>query len=194
MGNNHIRRTRSSGLAYRELRTGTRRGGFSLLELMIALTVLVVSLGAAVSAVVETASLRMTTRETRLALDAAMSVLEGLRAADFADVFTLYNADPTDDPLGGAPGSGFAVRGLSPEDGDVDGLPGEVVFPGGGFQLIENVVIPALGMPRDLNLDGAVDGANHAPDAVLIPVMVRVRWQGTTGAREVRLVTTIYPL
>jgi len=48
-----------------------------------------------------------------------------------------------------------------------------------------------IGMPRDLNLDGAVDALYHAGDYMILPVRVRVQWMGASGPRTVELQTQI---
>ncbi|HVS19906.1 MAG TPA: hypothetical protein VMT18_14975, partial [Planctomycetota bacterium] len=77
--------------------------------------------------------------------------------------------------------------------GDPDGLPGEIVFPGDGVGLFEDVVFPALGMPRDLTLDDPpmIDSLDHSMDYRVLPVLVRVRWAGARGNRELMLGTTL---
>lgn len=41
-----------------------------------------------------------------------------------------------------------------------------------------------LGMPRDLNNDGRIDSKNVTESARLLPVIVRARWRGASGNRE----------
>src|SRR5205085_8105191 len=132
------------------------------------------------------------TREVDRATQAARQILERIEATAFADRFRSFNADPTDDPggAGTAPGANFAVTGLSALPGDADGFPGQVIFPtlaGFPLQLREDVAMPELGMPRDLNGDGIVDGANHAVDYKLLPVIVRIPWRGVGGAGTVEV-------
>jgi hypothetical protein len=135
-------------------------------------------------------------READRATQAAREVLEKIDAEAFAEAFRRYNADPNDDPGGPntAPGASFAVAGLSALPGDPDGLPGEVVFPtaaGAPGALRENVNNPELGMPRDLNGDGVVDALDHSTDYKLLPVIVRVRWQGSAGPGSVEISTLL---
>ena len=58
-------------------------------------------------------------------------------------------------------------------------------------ELRENAVDTTIGMPRDLNLDGAVDALDHAGDYMILPVRVRVQWMGASGPRTVELQTQI---
>jgi len=169
-------------------RNGTNaEQGFSLLEILISLVVFMIAAGAAVSSLVSTISLGRVSSETGRALDAAHDMIERIQGETFNEVFARYNANPADDPggAGTAPGNGFAVFGLNPQAGDPDGLVGEIFFPGNGTQLREDVVDRELGMPRDLNGDGFVDGNDHAMNYEVIPVRVRIRWFGTRNSNVV---------
>lgn len=164
------------------------RSGFSLLELMVGLCVLTVAVGAVASTLVATTNLNSTGEEIARAVEAATGVLEELRAEEFPDLFALRDGDPGNDPggPGSAPGSDFAVRGLAPWDGAA--TVGTIEFPGNGGELREDVVDRDLGMPRDLNGDGVIDGEDHSDDYIVLPVRVRVRWQGRSGRVERSLV------
>lgn len=119
-------------------------------------------------------------------------MIEALQGEVFREAFVRYNAIPDDDPAGGdSPGDSFAVAGLEPLPADPDGLPGEVIFPGDGVQLLEHVVDVELGMPRDLGGATGVDADDHASDYRALPVMVRVRWRGISGEQEIVLATTL---
>jgi prepilin-type N-terminal cleavage/methylation domain-containing protein len=173
------------------------RAGFSLVELTVAMSVLVVGLLAYTRAATSAALAARTTRETTLATEAAWRIVESMRAqASFDQVFRLYNTSTADDPFGVAvPGAGFAVPGLRTVPGDADGLPGEIVFPtttvGGVLQLREDVVDAKLGTPRDLDGDGVIDGNDHSANYKLLPVLVRVRWRGVAGNGLVELPTML---
>ena len=176
-------------------RTPNGRPGFSLVEVLIAVLVLVMALSAFVRSFVGTVQLGRSNRESAVAMEGARRAVEALYAADFSQVYALYNSDPGDDPPGGAPGPSFAVPSLAATAADADGMVGEVRFPttgnGGGLELREDVVDAVLGMPRDLNADGAIDGLDHAGDYSLLPVEVTVRWQGRSGVKDLTLKTLV---
>lgn len=169
----------------------------TLVEVMVAMSVLVVGLLAYTRAVASAALAARTTRETTLATEAAWRVVESMRAQqNFNQVFSLYNTTAADDPMGiAAPGANFAVPGLRPVIGDADGMPGEIVFPtstvGGVVQLREDTVNVKLGMPRDLNGDGVIDALDHSTDYKLLPVIVRVCWQGSAGPGSIEISTLL---
>lgn len=167
------------------------RAGFGLLEVLVAVSVFVVAIGALTTSLVTSTSLVHGNRESAVALDAVQSVMARLRTTPFDEVFARYNADPTDDPDSESPGRGFAVDGLTAAPGDADGLPGRIDFPGNGFQLLENVVDRGLGMPRDLDGDGAEDGADHATDYRILPVRIVVDWSGQGGVQHLEFVTAL---
>jgi prepilin-type N-terminal cleavage/methylation domain-containing protein len=163
------------------------RSGFTLLELAFAITILVIGLAGISTAMLGAARAGTRARETDRATQAAKAMLERIQAEAFPQAFRSFNGDASDDPSGAgtAPGANFAVTGLRPAPGDTDGMPGEIEFPtptATSNELRENVNNPELGMPRDLNGDGAIDGNNHATDYKLLPVRVRVHWQGADGA------------
>ncbi len=65
---------------------------------------------------------------------------------------------------------------------------GKIVLPefdaGSGVELREDLDLPELGMPRDLNGDGIVDSADHSADYRLLPVLLRLEWRGQSGHRQ----------
>jgi hypothetical protein len=144
------------------------RDGFTLIELMIACSVFM------------------------LAAQAAESMLERLKGAEFSEVFVRFNATADDDPAtGDSPGSDFAVTGLGVREGDADGMVGHIEFPGDGKELREDEEDRDLGLPRDLNRDGDVDAADHAGDYCVLPVRVVLQWRGANGNRAMELVTVL---
>lgn len=159
----------------------------------MALTVFALALGGMVAALLHSRGLARTNAETSLAYEAASAVLEEMRARPFLDIYELYNTTPADDPVGlVATGPGFDVPGLNLQLNDPDGLAGRIEFPGGGgLELREDVVAPEFGLPRDLNADGVIDGADHSDDYLILPVRVVVEWRGVTGNRSIGLETLL---
>jgi type II secretory pathway pseudopilin PulG len=185
----------------RTLSRETGVAGFTLVEVLLVCWVLLIALGSVVAVVTSSQRLARTNEETSIAYAAARQRMAELQSVPFQEIFARYNGAPNDDPgaPGSAPGKDFAVRGLSAALDDADGFVGEVVFPelpiGGGLsELREDVVLPSLGMPRDLNGDGAPpDALNHAGDYVILPVTIQVRWRGAAGTSVFTLDQVLYP-
>jgi len=172
--------------------------GFTLVELMIVIAIIVVAFLAMSQTLVSSMQLTGVNKESALATDGLRDTMETLQGVqDFGTVFALYNDNPLDDPgiAGSAPGSNFAVAGLQAVDGDPDGLPGEIVFPTLLNQLREDLAIPELGMPRDLNGDGLVDSLDHGDPALtdyrILPVLLRLHWKGSGVERTMEIRTLL---
>lgn len=170
------------------------RQAFTLVELLIAVTVLIVAMLGAVGTISTISSLGESNRESTVAYQAARAVMETLSSETFEELFARYNSDPADDPIfaGSGPGPNFAVDGLDAQAGDADGLPGRVLLPeSAGALLLETLVDSSFGMPRDLDGSGGVDAADHADDYILLPVRVRIEWTGKSGDRFVEYATIL---
>jgi len=193
--------------------------GLSLIEIVVALSVLVVAASIFCQTLISTARMRHLNRENALAADAARVTLERMRNEPFLEIYRDYNEDPKDDPGGNGtgPGNRFEVAGLQPLDDAPQGKVGSIVFPtmavqvsapagGGGkkfggvslgsppvteWHLREDVVDAGLGMPRDLNGNNVIDTADHSKDYLVLPVRVRIEWKSTTGARRFELITQL---
>jgi type II secretory pathway pseudopilin PulG len=166
------------------------RRGLTMLELVFAITLLVIGITAISRLTVGVTRAANVQRESELATEAARATLERIQTEAFSQAFRSFNATGSDDPggAGTAPGANFAVEGLRATADDPDGLPGEIVMPtlpGLPGQLREDVDEPKLGMPQDLDGNGVVDGNNHATDYKLLPVLVRVRWRACDGTHGV---------
>lgn len=168
------------------------RAGMTIIELMVSMAVLMIAAGATFGSIASFAGLGESNEQTIIAWNGLHDRIESIYAEEFHEIFALYDDDPANDPdgPGTAPGPHFSVVGLDPTRNDADGLVGEIVFPVSGAtpgQLFENHVDAEFSMPRDLNGDGAIDGADHALDYAVLPVEVRVSWKSRTGNRRIEL-------
>ena len=171
-----------------------RQRGITLVEATIAIAILAGGAITAMSVIVSALRLDATNRETKAAFDAARAQIERLRAEPFDRIPVMFDANAANDPDGNgtAPGNVFAVESLRPSATGAAGA-GQVLLPVTNTGSIrENLTIPELGMPRDLNGDNAVDSADHTADAIALPVLVRVRWTGAAGSREIFVASVLH--
>lgn len=159
--------------------------GATLLEVVLALSVLVVALVGLLGAMVQMTRLREMSREKSRAYNAVRSQIERMRNERVSEVYSLFNSNPDDDPggAGTAPGSAFEVRGLA---ATAPGLKqGRILFPEAGEPrtLREDVREPDFGMERgmDLNRDGRIEGLSRALDYRILPFRLVVEWNGAGG-------------
>ena len=141
-----------------------RRAGFSLVEVLLASSVLVVTLGGVMALLVSSTRLEQSNWEMAEAHNAARSLSEVLQAMDPDEVFALFNDDPKDDPdgEGTAPGVELFFPSQSLSGSDIDLMTGTIEFP-----------------------EGAPKGPAEDGDDLqaIYPVTVVVRWPGSaTGA------------
>jgi type II secretory pathway pseudopilin PulG len=174
----------------------------TLVEVIIAMPILLVAMTLFSATVVSMMRQRTVNSESAVAAQQVQTLFERLRNERLEDAYALYNADDFDDPLGPgtAPGNSFQVDGLLPALDAQNGVVGEIFFPVVNtalvgepptFELREDGVDEALGMPRDLNRDHVIDDLDHAGDYILLPVIARVRWQGEFGLRELEMFTLL---
>ena len=156
------------------------RRGTTLLDVTIAAAVLAIAITSLMSLIVSSITLSRVNHETSIAHEAARRAIEEIQGTEFADIVAVWTANPD-----------FDVRGLTPQAADADGMVGAISFPMVAGQLREDVVDAGLGMPRDLDGDGAVDAADHSDDYAVLPVRVRLSWRGVSGDRAVDLTTIL---
>ena len=170
----------------------------TLVEVMVSFLVLTVAVFMLSSTITASIAHTDSKRERAMAVEAAMNVLERMRAMPFEDLFALYNSVGSDDPggPGSAPGKFFNVPGLDPipvpppkEGPPPPNFVGEIILPGPGPELIETLSLQSLGLPRDLNGDLAVRSDDVAKTYKILPVLVRLRWQGSGGPRTLEIPT-----
>ena len=149
-----------------------------MLDVTIAAALLAIAITSLMSLIFSSLQLSRVDRETTIAHQAMRRATEEMQMVVFEGAFANFSANPN-----------FAVTGLTPQVGDADGMVGQILFPTVAGTLREDVVDVGLGMPRDLNGDGIVDGVGHDNDYVVLPVRVRLSWTGVSGNRTVELTT-----
>ena len=144
---------------------------------------------------------RNVNRERAIASNAASILFERMRNEDLLEVVKLYNAEPFDDPggPGTAPGQVFNIQGLVSVDAAANMPIAQILLPvvntGGPIAAVwevrEDLDLPELGMPRDLNGDAVIDSLDHTDDYRVLPVAVIARWRSRLGQREFRMHTLL---
>jgi hypothetical protein len=166
----------------------------TLVEVMVSVFVLTLCTWMLSTTLMASARHAENKRERAWAVEAATNVVEQMHGLPFDEVFARYNESASDDPEDGVPGPHFLVEGLSPSESDGDGFVGRVWLPGEGPTLREDLDLPELGLPRDLNGDLVVDDLDHAADHRVLPVVVEVAWTSGGGERRFRVETLLSQL
>lgn len=163
-----------------------RTDGFTLIELAIATSILMIGIVSVLSASSQMHSLRQVNRERTLAQNAVRSISERIHAASQG-----FSDDPTTwcDQLvalygpGGSSGDTFEVTGLARADEDE---PVGRIAIHTDERLTDAEIGRDLGMPRDLNGDGDTTDADVSATARILPVTITLRWRGENGQQVLR--------
>lgn len=168
--------------------------GFSLIDVIVAVTLITVALGGMLAVMFSNMRLARVNEQTAIAMDALTQMAQQLRAEDFGTIFANYNANANDDPggVGTAPGPNFAVPGLDLQQGDADGFVGRIAFPAPpagapADSLREDSTDAAFGMPRNLGEPAGIDALDHATDYSLLPVRIQIDFRGASGPQTRRM-------
>ena len=179
------------------------RAGFTLLEVMVAMSILVIALTGALGLLLQNMVVTEAHRRQVAAIKAAEQRIEQLRdtqTTNLHEIYNLYNNDPADDPggPGTGPGPNFDVPGLLLQSGDTDGFCGRVYFPtttvGANEELREDSSVTELG-GGTIDFDGlnGIDSNDHSlnDNLTLLPVCVIVEWQMGNKPLSVRYSTVL---
>ncbi|MCB9913648.1 MAG: hypothetical protein H6828_00705 [Planctomycetes bacterium] len=173
-------------------RAGKRQGrgprsGFTLVEIGLAMVILTVALMAMSASTVRTHALRRQNRERAVAQNAIRQVAEEIHA--LADRIRRTTAGSWSQDFvdalspGGELGDTFAIGELNPQTGQLTV---------GSIQVIvdetqtDAALGVELGLPRDLDSDGAADNADVSASARILPIVLTARWHGVSGDVQVR--------
>ena len=168
-----------------------RRSGFTLVEIGLAMTVLMVALMAMSASTLRSHSLRRQNRERAVAQNAIRQVSEEIHALSdqirrttagswSRDLVTALSPD-------GSLGDRFEIGELNPQEGSAFVGTITVVL---DESLSDSDLGLELGMPRDLDGDGLADNADVSEGARILPIVVRARWKGVSG--DVQLTHPFY--
>ena len=152
-----------------------------MIEVTLALSVLLVALVAMSSSTMRMHSLRRQNREQNVAQNAVRTVGEELQSLSRSCV-DAPGGWSTNFLAGVAPGGSVGPTFEAPELTPRDGQPtvGRITV------VTDETATDAelgfdLGMPRDLDGDGVVGNTNVSATARILPVVLELSWQGSSG-------------
>jgi prepilin-type N-terminal cleavage/methylation domain-containing protein len=165
---------------------GTRsRSGFTMLELSLALTILVVALVATTASNVRMNTLRRSNRDRIVAHNGVRTIVESVQAiaqAGVTDPNGFGNHVVTALSAGGTLGTTFDVTELTPQQGETHVGTITVITD----ETSTDAALGAeLGMPRDLNGDGDALDTNVTAASRLLPVVITLRWHSQSGDQRI---------
>lgn len=166
------------------------RDGFTLIEVALAMTILIVALMAMSASTLQMNSLRRQNRERAVAQNMIRIISESIHAISDKNRLEAEGTAQTWSELmvaslsnAGELGNVFNVTELAAQDGDASV---------GTIQLVldETATDAALGfemgMPRDLNGDRDAFDNDVTVGARILPIVVTTRWTGVTGDVQIR--------
>ena len=162
------------------------RAGFTLIEVSLAVTILIVAVMATSASTASMSGLRRQNRERSVAHNMIRTISENVHSISdvaLANPATWAATVTAAASPGGEIGDQFDVRALTPIAGQ-----NRV----GTLQVITDETLTdadldmQLGMPRDLNGDGDAADTDVSANARLLPVIVTVRWRGVSGDQVIR--------
>ncbi|MEM8712629.1 MAG: prepilin-type N-terminal cleavage/methylation domain-containing protein [Planctomycetota bacterium] len=158
--------------------------GFTLIEVMVTASVLLVGLLAMTSTSVVVNSLRKSASDQQQAQQAMQAIVEDLQAtarqADSSVTNWATQIEAVYGP-GGTPGDAFPVQGLDPWTGNVNVATVQLIT---DETITDATLGVAAGMPRDLDGDGAASNADTILSAALLPAIVQLQWRGAAGQQQ----------
>ena len=172
-----------SGLRVRS-RKQHERTGFTLIELAVSMSILLIGIVSVVSATSRMHGLRKHNRERIIAFNGLRSMAERLSAQSFrlsredpetwsTELLAIYGP-------GGTQGDVFDVRGLNVDRGEEN--VGRILFVTNETWTDADVGAQAA-MPRDLNGDGDENDPDVSADARVLPVVLSLQWYGQSGSQ-----------
>ncbi len=172
-----------------------KKATFTLVELMVAASIMAVVIMALFSVILSSSTLQLESREARYATSQVNAMIEQIRAYQFEAAFLYCNSVSVTDIEG--------LDGKNPV-GTYKFITNEnVIYYSEGWDAHEedenrvpDEVTAKLGLPMDLNGNGTVSvNTNDAniitstldPPYLLLPVVVRVSWDTASGRTKVEI-------
>ena len=182
-----------------------KEAGMTLLEVVIAVAVLAVAVCGTVGAMLACYQMNTRSREENLATAAAQDMLATIRETPFENIVasfsgTTFRVNGLNTPAGGADhGEVIIIADETPDEAvysrdlELPAGPDGLDLNGDGDRTdVLNAPDPTSTFPYDLDGDGAlVTGAVAPANFKLIPVVVLVRWESSTGMARLQFMTMI---
>lgn len=158
--------------------------GLTLLEAVVFMTLVLMAMVALSHTTVTVHKLQRAEEERSMASQGMVTVIEEVRQT----AMSMVGAEPSWGEAfsaalapGGALGGEFDIAGLDPVDGQPAVCTVTVVT---DETLSDDDLGFAIGMPLDLDNDGDATDLDVSDSALMLPVIVRARWEGKLGRRE----------
>lgn len=170
------------------------RAGFSLVDVCLSMALLVIGLGVLIGSTFSAMKLDQVNASTALASQALRGLCEEMQAMPIDEVLDSYVVhDDEDEPTRATKLARLRMR--DPQLADRAGKEpvARARFPldGDGRTLREDLDLPEFGLPRDLDGDGAIDGADKRAAFRLLPVVLELDWEGPSGPQHLSLSTVL---
>ena len=154
-----------------------RKGGFTLIETMMAMTMIAVALLALMHAVVSSMRLVEANRQDAVAMNHAREKIAEIESKDFETIFDLYKNHT-----------------WIPEM-QTGNSRGRVLLPINGSGNLDETRSPSqfinMGFPRDINMDGDATDTNVNLTYRILPIKIVISWETVQGARSVEFNTIL---
>lgn len=170
------------------------RAGFSLVDVCLSMALLVVALGVLIGSTFSALELDRSNASLALANQALRGLSEEMQAMPIDEVLDAYvMLEGEQDSIRDTKLARLTMREKLLAD-DAGHLPvARATFPldADGRTLREDLDAPELGLPRDLDGDGAIDADDHRADFRILPVVLELEWVSPSGPQTLRMSTVL---
>lgn len=166
------------------------RSGFSLVDVCLSMALLVVGLGVLIGSTFSAMKLDQVNASTALANQALRGMCEEMQAMPIDEVLDSYVLRGDEDERArDAKLARLTLRdpALASRAGKKPVAAARFPLDGDGRTLREDLDLPALGLPRDLDGDGAIDSADKRATFRILPVVLELDWEGPSGPQHLQV-------
>lgn len=170
------------------------RSGFSLVDVCLSMALLVIGLGVLIGSTFSAMKLDQVNASTALANQALRGLCEELQAMPIDEVLDSYViAENEDERTRADKLARLTLRdpALATHDGREPVVRARFPLDEDGRTLREDLELPEFGLPRDLDGDGAIDGADKRASFRILPVVLELDWVGPSGTQHLQLSTVL---